>query len=268
MTRIDRILLTTNLAPHSDRAMERAVQLALQHGADLTALYAIECRSGHGHGIEAEMRRHLMAVAHARALAPRAVALPGPVHRVAADYAALWQPDLMVAGAHRVSPPRAAFAVSTVERLSVASRTPLLVVRQRALAPYANALVAVDFSPLARRAVEAAFAMVPRGVIHLLHVDAMLDSALAAAKSCDGDAFQARFGDLLAGLDIGERVMGNSVRVGSPMVAIAEAAAEEPVDLIVLGTSGRTGLGRTLMGSTAHEILERLPSDVLLVRKP
>jgi nucleotide-binding universal stress UspA family protein len=48
---------------------------------------------------------------------------------------------------------------------------------------------------------------------------------------------------------------------------IAEAAASHS-DLIVLGTHGRRGLGRWVMGSNAEHILRMSPIPVLLVRAP
>ena len=108
MTAIKRILLATDLEPRSDRAMERAVRLAHQFGADLTALYAIRTGADRGlldnlppHHIEAEMRRHLDAVPGARELAPMVVAAKGPVEQAMALYASLWKADLMVAGRPR-----------------------------------------------------------------------------------------------------------------------------------------------------------------------
>jgi nucleotide-binding universal stress UspA family protein len=39
------------------------------------------------------------------------------------------------------------------------------------------------------------------------------------------------------------------------------------VDLVVLGTEGRSGLARAVLGSTAQRLLSRLPVDVLVVRR-
>ena len=48
---------------------------------------------------------------------------------------------------------------------------------------------------------------------------------------------------------------------------IAEAAASQ-AELIVIGTHGRRGLGRWVMGSSAEHILRMSPVPVLLVRAP
>jgi len=53
---------------------------------------------------------------------------------------------------------------------------------------------------------------------------------------------------------------------GDPATVIAETAEETEADLIVMGTHGRTGLSRIVMGSVAEEVLRRAPCPVLTVR--
>jgi nucleotide-binding universal stress UspA family protein len=53
---------------------------------------------------------------------------------------------------------------------------------------------------------------------------------------------------------------------GDPAQAINEAAAEIGADLIVMGTHGRTGLSRLLMGSVAEEVLRTAPCPVMTIR--
>jgi nucleotide-binding universal stress UspA family protein len=45
-------------------------------------------------------------------------------------------------------------------------------------------------------------------------------------------------------------------------------AAEVGCDLIVLGTHGRTGLGRMLLGSVAEQVVRRAACPVLTVKVP
>lgn len=56
--------------------------------------------------------------------------------------------------------------------------------------------------------------------------------------------------------------------IGDPATEIAELATEEQVDLIVIGTHGRTGLSRLLIGSTAEAIVRKAPCAVLTVKMP
>jgi universal stress protein A len=56
--------------------------------------------------------------------------------------------------------------------------------------------------------------------------------------------------------------------VGSPGEAILRAVRETHCDLVVMGTHGRTGMGRLLMGSVAEEVVRKAPCPVLTVKVP
>ena len=58
------------------------------------------------------------------------------------------------------------------------------------------------------------------------------------------------------------------VVLGPPATAIADYAAHHPVDLIIMATHGRSGMGRWLMGSVADRLLHASCAPVLLVRGP
>ena len=49
--------------------------------------------------------------------------------------------------------------------------------------------------------------------------------------------------------------------------AIVQAALKNEVDLIVLGSHGRTGLTRLLMGSVTERVIGHAPQPVLVVKK-
>jgi nucleotide-binding universal stress UspA family protein len=53
---------------------------------------------------------------------------------------------------------------------------------------------------------------------------------------------------------------------GTPFLEILRTAKEKNVELIVVGTHGRTGLDHVLFGSTAEKVVRRAPCPVLSVR--
>ncbi|MBI2216941.1 MAG: universal stress protein [Candidatus Rokubacteria bacterium] len=57
-----------------------------------------------------------------------------------------------------------------------------------------------------------------------------------------------------------------SLRVGTPHVEIVKAARDDKADMIVMGTHGRTGLERLLLGSVAERVIRLAPCPVLTVR--
>lgn len=64
------------------------------------------------------------------------------------------------------------------------------------------------------------------------------------------------------------RVEHRLVEDRDPTTGILRVAEETKADLIIMGTHGRTGLGRLLMGSVAELILRKAPCPVLTVKTP
>lgn len=56
--------------------------------------------------------------------------------------------------------------------------------------------------------------------------------------------------------------------IGLPHLEILNMARDRGMDMIVMGTHGRTGIDRVLFGSTAEKVLKKAPCPVLTVRKP
>lgn len=57
-----------------------------------------------------------------------------------------------------------------------------------------------------------------------------------------------------------------AVREGVPVVEIVRYAKANEIDLIVVGTHGRTGLTHALLGSVAENVVRNAPCPVLTVR--
>ena len=69
--------------------------------------------------------------------------------------------------------------------------------------------------------------------------------------------------DECAGLEVEEVIVH-----GDAASEIVRVAQERQVDLIVISSHGRTGLGRILFGSTAESVVRHAPCPVLVVKPP
>ncbi|MCL9817573.1 universal stress protein [Natronocalculus amylovorans] len=58
------------------------------------------------------------------------------------------------------------------------------------------------------------------------------------------------------------------VRDGIPADTIVEYAENEGIDVIVMGTTGRSGLDRLLLGSVAETVIQQTQIPVFLVKQP
>lgn len=64
----------------------------------------------------------------------------------------------------------------------------------------------------------------------------------------------------------GVKQVRRAVGEGDPVKAILKVTRDTPVDLIVVGTRGLTGLRELAMGSVAHKISVAAPCPVLIVK--
>ena len=58
------------------------------------------------------------------------------------------------------------------------------------------------------------------------------------------------------------------IRPGVPAEVVCDYAARNNVDLIVMGTHGRTGISRAMLGSVTEKVIRNAPCPVLSVRCP
>jgi nucleotide-binding universal stress UspA family protein len=150
-------------------------------------------------------------------------------------------------------------------------------------APY-QVIAACDFSPLGDRAVTEALrvcAQHPAAALHVIAVAAEAPSGLllpgSEAHFISQDEARERMQAHVAKLvdefaAHGPALPMDQVAVyvvaGVPSERIIALATAADADLIVLGTHGRRGVGRVVMGSSAENVLRYATVPVLLVRAP
>ncbi len=66
-------------------------------------------------------------------------------------------------------------------------------------------------------------------------------------------------------LNVDDLKITHVIREGSPAKVILEVAGEEDVDLIVMGSSGKSGFDRFIMGSVADKVVNSAKCAVLVV---
>lgn len=134
-------------------------------------------------------------------------------------------------------------------------------------------LVAYDGSEPARKAVEYAFDECVDDDIVLLRVVEVADSftkmSLQAVQELLGqrraDASEQLRGDMADLLDADAEYEIDVVS-GEPAREIVAYAEDHDVDRIVVGSHGREGVSRVLLGSVAEQVVRRAPVSVVVVR--
>ena len=137
-------------------------------------------------------------------------------------------------------------------------------------------LVPVDYSHSGDSAVAYAVSLAREyeAEIHLVHVYeqpfAYVDGGFASAPipdvtPADLEAEEARLEQVELPPDVNCR---RDFIIGTPVDELVDYAKEKEIDLVVMGTHGRTGIGRLLMGSVAEGVVRRAPCPVLTIKQP
>jgi nucleotide-binding universal stress UspA family protein len=152
--------------------------------------------------------------------------------------------------------------------------------RARPRKGYASVLCPTDGSPVGDASVGLAYSLAaPGGVVHLLHVceptyvASPLDGTPVLAWPKTSEALETatrkarqRLREVVPG-DALAREVRTEIHVehdANPVVAIERTAASANADVVVMGTHGRTGVGRLLLGSVATDAMKRLRVPVVL----
>ncbi len=147
---------------------------------------------------------------------------------------------------------------------------------------YKRILVAVDGSDTSTKALVAALQMAREsgGVLRIIHVLEDLAQVMAY------DYYGAYPGDLAKVLqDNGQKVLADALAIAKSSgvetedrlleargmrlgEAVVQEATQFNADLLVVGTHGRRGLGRVLLGSGAEQVIRLSTIPVLVIRSP
>jgi universal stress protein A len=149
--------------------------------------------------------------------------------------------------------------------------------------PFKKILCPVDFSDDSREAMRRSADLVKATggsltLFHVVHVpitsyadggpmmpvsgpDLAIDLGAAADKSLAEWQKRAE--------EMGVKQVSARVVAGVPWQMIVEALeADRSYDLVAMGTHGRTGIGRVLLGSVAERVVRHAPCAVLVTRQP
>jgi universal stress protein E len=287
-----RITVATDGSPGARAAVERAAQLAAQHGAALCLLQAFDpgtVATAGGSPSPADdpavaarttrLRQRLAESAHV--LAQRigvhvdSAVTVGTAHRVIEEHVKSHLPSLLVV-ASRFDPVTAGLG-GTPLKLLRAPACPVLVVRMNDTTPYQQVLSAVDLRDGSVRAAVAALAMFPQAHHHLLYAVApTLDSSLEAG-GLDSAQVQALHASIHQHAERELLLLAHGLSTRSTHPVSAEVASDVPARALLVGCSMRQAqcvvvghhdadtIGQSELGSMALHVLQFIPSDVLVV---
>lgn len=281
---VHNLLLASDLSSRCDRASDRAAQLAQAWKAKLLVVHAVnpvhavryakltqELPSWRRpENYQAVVERRLNLDLEADKVDAKVYVAEGIPHEVVLEAARRENSDLVITGlGHDESIIRTQLG-STVDKLLRELPVPLMIVRRRVRGPYRHVVVATDLSPASRPALETAVRWFGDTRLTLFHAyegaglggDALANDAWSSIANSQCDSF-------LAEMALEPSMTHRLHRVidkGHPETLLCDYVRHEEVDLVVLGTHGRSGLLKTLIGSTAENLLHLLECDTMVIR--
>lgn len=269
---LQKLLVCTDSSPASRGAVIAAMDLARTCRSQLILLEILEYNLGYtGLAPEAVIQWEQEVTADLSGIKAEAEALGIPAEIVIrqADqaFAAIveeaqkLEADLIIMGRHGRRGLTKFLMGSVTERVIGLSPVNVMVVPQDWPLAWERVLIAHDGSPYSETAWEAALEMVKRLNARLIGVSA----AREEGELPEAEAIVQRM--LMRANRVGIP-MEIHVEVGAPDDVIVQTAQRTEANLILMGSHGRTGLKRLLMGSTTARVIGQAPCPVLVVKRP
>jgi nucleotide-binding universal stress UspA family protein len=287
------VLIGTSLEDESDQVVRWGLAVARAAGARVLLVHAapIEPRvagleSGWGDDFIAELiasygeklQQQIERLGIDESDLAGAEVLTGSPHRVLVDAAQKAGAELIVVGATMSGPLAAELLGSTAERVMRQALSPVLVVRGEVRVPPRRVLAPVDLSPLSAEAFRRGLNLLRQLAkeeieVRAVHALSFLDT-LAFQRQEPGEAGQQRAERAAAealqrfveeNRPQGSLKVDTAVLSGEAWFEILEEFRKNPPDLVILGTHGRGGLDRLMLGSVAATVARKAPCSVLLI---
>jgi len=131
-------------------------------------------------------------------------------------------------------------------------------------------VIAYDFTPSAEQALARAVEVAARAPQHVLHIVAALEQQLHASYG-DAETIQKLIMENVSKAFSGRETAAEvqffvHARIGKPAAEILALASEVGADLIFIGSHGKTGVERLLLGSVSERVVREAKCPVLVAR--
>jgi universal stress protein E len=278
------ILAATDFSTRSNRAIRQAGLLAQAQDAQLHLLHVVDDDQPEELVVmerrEAErvLLEQMGSMSELRGVQCRPMVVAGDPFDGILRAAAGIRADVVVMGSHRKHLLLDIFVGTTIERVIRNGSLPVLMVNNEAQRHYEKVVVPLEMSEISVDALKVALSIgligdkratllhafwpLAKGKMFIARADqASIDEYVASERQNAMD----EFATFLVSNDLGGGGWPLRVEEGGTMEVISRTVAEMRPDLLVMGTHGRSGLLKALIGSVTEEALRSLNVDILAV---
>ncbi|MES1240011.1 MAG: universal stress protein [Acidobacteriota bacterium] len=290
--RINLVLIGTSLGEESDQVVRSGLALARAAGARVFLVHAVQndpmlvgYELGAGHVLEhelmarcgEELRGQIEKLELGAPELAGSMVQVGAPHRILTEIAQEIGADLIVVGATGSGPFAAELLGSTADRVLRKVSCPVLIVRGELPVPPLRVLAPVDLSCLSGDSFRCGLRLLAQlagsaGIrVRTIHALSLMDALVFRQRT--GTSVEEA--ERQAAARLRQFVLENrsdvpfaveaAVRPGEPRVEILRELEEHPADLLILGTQGRGGMDRLMLGSVASTVARKAPCSVLVI---
>ncbi len=289
---INKILVPSDFSEPANKAVDQAVYLAAEHGAQITILHARVMYADNPEKLpelearEIERENELLAKLkddtsrHADINIQHQVIRGFSVHSALLSYINNNEYDLIVMGTHGRSGITHFLLGSVAEKVVRYAPYPVITVPpdSRVADKYHKIVIPYDFSEHARLSLEKApfFAAAPDSEIDVLYVvedkyEPLLDGfdqqSIYDSIPFIKEKAKEKLEETLAAIPNRNQITYNfTVKSGTPHKEIAEYVKETEADLVIMSTHGLVGIDRFILGSTTERVIRSVNAQILSLK--
>ncbi len=282
MKLIEKIIIATDFSKSSENVVENAIDLAKTFQSTVTLIYVLP------NDIKNEKARLLLHDAAKQKL--KAIAEKITDKGIKADEPVLEYgniSDRIIQTAYSINAnviligageklENDAFQLgTTAEKIIRKSEKPVWVIKNNSSLNIKNILCPVDFSPESNNALKNAISLSRRFKAKLIIFNSYkIDYPTALISKMDWDEENDRkasehkqdFNLFLKNFNLKDINWAKEIKGGDPEKEIHKAISRYKSDLLIMGTSGKTGLSRLIMGSVTKKVIREVPCSFITLK--
>lgn len=281
MKLLERILVASDFRKSSDNLIENGIILAKTFKSKVTLMHVLpddikneKAKSLLNEAATNQMRLIINHVNSQGLKTDNPIVKHGSYSNKIVEVADSINANLILIGSGEKTTKEACRLGSTAERIIRMSNKPVWVVKKDNPLKVRTIFCPVDFSDQSKRALKNAVTIARRFEAKLIifSVYDLLDRPISVRINCD-EINLARKSDHIRDLDTfledfnftdlnwSEKVVG-----GFPAVEILKELKKHSPDLLIMGTTGKTGLSKLLMGSIAEKVIREVPCSFITLK--
>jgi nucleotide-binding universal stress UspA family protein len=283
MKLIKKILLATDFSKASEYVVADALEMAKIFQSEITLVYVMPKKIENKKAKELlkefalkQLEIYNSKIRHEGVVASEPLLLKGDFSDKIVSAAKSIRANIIMIGGGEILENNLLQLGSNAEKIIKKSSKPVLVVKGKKPFRIKNILCPVDFSKESKRALKNAITMAHRfkAKLEILTVFEVSQLNFIKDKINLGQeieniriAYKNEFDSFLEGFNLTGLEVNKEIKQGNPSIEILKAVEAHQSDLLIIGTTGKSGINKILMGSVTEKVIRKVPCSYIALKK-